>query len=244
MPTTPSTRAAVVELLSGPASDARLPAPELTAADVGAALGIHVTTARFHLERLVAAGTLVTAQRRRGVGRPRKVYALAAAHGPGLAGREALASFTGLLTSAWSLARDGVPMAPEDAGVRWVAGRTATDAPPPPAATTPGAWLGKVGLAVDLLDEWGYEPEVRTSDRGRTVELTLHDCPFLAMAREHPDVVCSIHRGLVRGTLAAVGEPDAEIGLTPFVTDRSCIARLTSGAVSARPGDRAPHDRA
>jgi predicted ArsR family transcriptional regulator len=239
------TRGAVVELLAANASDAsgsRESTPGLTAAQVGEALGLHVTTARFHLERLVAAGTLVTAHRRGGVGRPRKVYALAHDRGPGLAGGESLASFTELLTAAWSQARDGVPIGPEEAGRRWVADRTATGAPPLPAATTPGAWLGKVGLAVDLLDEWGYQPEVRTTDRGRTAVLTLHDCPFLTMARQHPDVVCGIHRGLVRGTLAAVGEADADVELEPFVTDRTCVARLTSAAVPGGPVDRRPRD--
>lgn len=238
------TRGAVVALLAAHASAAsapRDPTPGLTAAQVGEALGLHVTTARFHLERLVAVGTLVTAQRRGGVGRPRKVYALAHDSGPGLAGGESLASFTELLTAAWSQARDGVPIGPEEAGQRWVADRTATGAPPP-AATTPGAWLGKVGLAVDLLDEWGYQPEVRTTDRGRTAVLTLHDCPFLTMARQHPDVVCGIHRGLVRGTLAAVGEADADVELEPFVTDRTCVARLTSAAVPGGPADRRPRD--
>ena len=230
------TRQAVVTLLSPAADDPRLPALELTAAEVGEALGLHVTTARFHLERLVKAEVLVASQRRGRVGRPRKVYALAGARAPGLAGREALTSFTELLASAWAASHHGEPIGPEQAGERWVAGRTTTGTPPPP-AMTPGAWLGKVGRAVDLLDEWGYEPDVRTTDRGRTVELTLHDCPFMAMARQHPDVVCGVHRGLVRGTLTAVGEADADVELQPFVTGRTCVARLTSARVRSRPGD-------
>jgi predicted ArsR family transcriptional regulator len=232
------TRRAVLELLSRPPADPRETVSVLTAAEVGDALGIHVTTARFHLERLLDAGVLVSVLRRAGVGRPRKLYALAEPPAPGLTGHEALASFTELLTSAWAQSQDGVPIGPEEAGARWVAERTATDDRPLPVATTPGAWLGKVGLAVDLLDEWGYEPDLRTSDHGRTVELTLHDCPFMAMARNHSEVVCGIHRGLVRGTLAAVGEADADVELVPFVTNRSCIARLTSDAVATRRSSR------
>src|SRR5690242_5141347 len=45
-----------------------------TAAQVAADLGLHVTTARFHLEQLVEAGLVTTALRRGSVGRPRKVY--------------------------------------------------------------------------------------------------------------------------------------------------------------------------
>jgi len=210
----------------------------LSAAEVGAALDLHVTTARFHLERLVAAGVLESVHRRGSVGRPRKIYVDARAPRPGLAGDGAFHAFTELLTRAWSDAADGSPGDPESAGERWV--RARSENPPPPAAVTAGAWLGKVGMAVDLLDEWGYQPELRTSDGGSTVELTLSDCPFLTMARAHPEVVCGIHRGLIRGTMAAVGEDGVEVELRPFVTDRTCSARLTSPV----PFHRAPPLRA
>lgn len=228
---TSPTRRAVMELLheAGAATDggARGDLAErgLSASETAAALGLHVTTARFHLERMVAAGGVVTAQRRGSVGRPRKIY-LAAADRTSLASPEALQAFTELLTSAWSDAADGSPGDPELAGRRWV--ETRVDGSPPPAAASPGAWLGKVGLAVDLLDEWGYQPEVRTSAGGRTVELGLQGCPFMSMAREHPEVVCGIHRGLLRGTMAAVGEGATEVDLHPFVTEDSCVARLTT----------------
>lgn len=203
-----------------------------TAAQVAAVLGLHVTTARFHLEQLVEAGLVTTALRRGSVGRPRKVY-LDARGGPaGLAEPAALNAFTELLTSAWADAAAGAPLDPEAAGRHWV--EEHTDEPAPPAATTAGTWLGKVGRAVDLLEEWGYQPELRTTAGGRTVELTLHDCPFMTMARAHPEVVCGIHRGLVGGTLAAVGEQDADLELVPFVTDRTCLARVTSASVPPR----------
>jgi len=200
----------------------------LSASDTAAALGLHVTTARFHLERMVAAGAVVTAQRRGSVGRPRKIYLAAVAEQPSLASPEALHAFTELLTSAWADAADGSPGDPERAGEQWVEARA--DGPAPRSAASAGAWLGKVGMAVDLLEEWGYQPELRTSAGGRTVELTLQGCPFLSMARAHPDVVCGIHRGLLRGTMAAVGENATEVDLQPFVTERSCVARLTTSA--------------
>ncbi|WP_323096423.1 helix-turn-helix transcriptional regulator [Intrasporangium sp. YIM S08009] len=230
----PAARRTALDLLRQQAVAGGRRSPAMTASEVADALGVHVTTARFHLELLVENGLVASTYVRAGVGRPRKVYV--ATPVDALVSREAFRAFAQLLSRSWSSAGPGADGTSEEAGERWVAGRTAGDALPPPAATTPGAWLGKVGLAVDLLDEWGYEPEVRTTDRGRTVELTLHDCPFLAMARQHPDVVCGIHRGLVRGTLAAVGEADADVELRPFVTERSCVARLTSAAVPGRVG--------
>jgi len=222
---TSPTRRAILELLCE--------APDgLSASEAAAPLGLHVTTVRFHLERMVAAGVVGTAQRRGSVGRPRKIYLAVGDDQPPLASPEALQAFTELLTSAWADTADGSPGDPEQAGRRWVEARS--DASVPPAAVTPGTWLGKVGMAVDLLDEWGYQPELATSEGGRTVELTLHDCPFLAMAKAHPEVVCAIHRGLLRGTMTAVGEDGAQVELRPFVTDRTCSARLTTSATFGR----------
>jgi len=52
--------------------------PGLTAAELGGRVGLHVTTVRFHLDQLVAAGLVESAVRREGgAGRPRKVYSLA-----------------------------------------------------------------------------------------------------------------------------------------------------------------------
>src|SRR6476469_7388780 len=208
----------------------------LSASDTAAALGLHVTTARFHLERMVAAGAVVTAQRRGSVGRPRKIYLAAEAVQPSLASPEALHAFTELLTSAWADTADGSPGDPERAGEQWVEARA--DGPAQRSAASAGAWLGKVGMAVDLLEEWGYQPELRTSAGGRTVELTLQGCPFLSMARAPPDVVCGIHRGLLRGTMTAVGEDATDVDLQPFVTERSCVARLTTSTDWVRPSSR------
>ena len=237
----PAARRAVLDLLQQQAVAGGRRSPAMTAPEVAGALDVHVTTARFHLELLAELGLVASSFVRAGVGRPRKVYV--ATPPDALVSREAFEAFAQLLAASWSSAGPGADGTSEEAGRRWVAGRTAADAPPPAVATSPGAWLGKVGRTVDLLDEWGYEPEVRTTDRGRTVVLTLHDCPFLAMARQHPEVVCGIHRGLVRGTLAAVGEADADVDLQPFVTDRSCVARLTSAAVPGAPAGRRQRDQ-
>lgn len=221
----------------------------MTASELGEALGLHATTARFHLDQLEAAGLVESLFQRRGVGRPRKVYRTPQ---PPLPSPEAGRPFTelsALLAEAW----DGVGGArgrdlptPEEAGRQWALRRTggARGAGPsdghgqgPTPSHTPGTWLGKVGAALDLLHVWGYLPELRTADGGRTAELTLVDCPFLELARDHPGVVCAMHRGLLRGALEAVGEPDTDVGLEPLVAPGRCRATVTTrtpfGAPSA-----------
>ena len=203
----------------------------LTAAELGDALDLHSTTARFHLDQLEDAGLVESHLQRGKVGRPRKVYRLPTRPLPERSSEGAFRVLTNLLTSAWADTADGERPTPEEAGLRWARTHAVDpDRPAPRQARSPGAWLGKVGETVDLLRQFGYQPEVRTEDGGRTAELTLVDCPFLELAHAHPDVVCGVHRGLLRGTLEAVGEPDTEVGLRPLVEPRVCLARITTRA--------------
>ena len=222
-------RRAIVDMLAN-LTDAE--ALGLTATDLGERLDIHPTTARFHLDQLEAHG-LVTSHFQRGrVGRPRKLYRTPTRPLPDARGETSMHALTRLLTESWQQTDDGVPLTPEQAGRRWALEHVAGhgDDRGREQARTAGAWLGKVGETVDLLHQWGYQPEVRTEDGGRTAELTLVDCPLLPLAEDHPDVVCGVHRGLLRGALEAVGEPDTEVRLHPLVRPRLCTATITTKA--------------
>lgn len=210
----------------------------LSGAELGELLGLHTTTVRFHLDQLVTAG-LVESRfvRQDGAGRPRKTYFAVEGrldpHPP--AGPYAV--LAGLLTAALDPSEQA-RLSPEEAGIRWVERRTAADGEAHdgstsataerPSARSPGIWLGKVGEVIDLLSDWGYTPELATDQGGRVVDVTLHDCPFLDLARTHPEVVCGVHRGLLRGALTHVGETEAEISLRPFVSERTCLATISS----------------
>lgn len=77
---------------------------------------------------------------------------------------------------------------------------------------------------------WGYTPSVRTEDTGRTARIDLLGCPFIDLAKAHPEVACGIHRGLIRGSLEVLGEHDTEITLEPFVGPTHCLAHVTTRA--------------
>lgn len=205
--------------------------PGLTAAELGTQVGLHVTTVRFHLDQLVAAGIVESAVRREGgAGRPRKVYSLA----PGSlddvdthAEANHLRLLSGLLASTLTQGVSGHAMTPAEAGRRWAVDHVAPEQGSPP-ADTPGRWLGKLAQMIDVLQEWGYTPELKTSDGGRVAEVTLANCPFLDLARANPAVVCGIHRGLIAGSLAQLGEPGTRVSLEPFVDDTTCIAHVST----------------
>jgi predicted ArsR family transcriptional regulator len=181
---------------------------------LAAATALHVTTVRFHLRILEQAGLVLSRVRRpRAAGRPRTEYeATTPAPATGGAYRELAAVLAAHLgeTAAGRAARA------ERAGVAW-AGRLPLGSPKP---TAPEA----AAEVTRLCAEMGFDPELVARDGGWRIDLRA--CPFLSVAREHPDVVCSVHLGLIRGTLDRVGAPPLASRLVPFAEPGLCVAQL------------------
>lgn len=85
---------------------------------------------------------------------------------------------------------------------------------------------------VHLLTDLGFAPEQDTrpgdgSAGGTTSAQVVHlrRCPLLEAAYQHPDIVCSVHTGLVEGALAAAGDRATTVDLEPFAEPGAC--RLT-----------------
>jgi predicted ArsR family transcriptional regulator len=76
---------------------------------------------------------------------------------------------------------------------------------------------------VELMDELGYEPVPSDPDDH---EVVLHRCPLLQAAHRFPDVVCTVHRGMVQAALEANGAEPAAPGLVPFSAPGECLLRL------------------
>lgn len=209
----------------------------MSAQELADVVGLHLTTVRFHVDQLVAAGLLRTHQESpTGAGRPRKLYVvpstrLSAPESP--AALEAFTTLTGIVGQAAGLPPDPLeqtPSALEQTGREWarehmerLSARTERQVP----ATTPGDWLGKLGAVLDLLVGWGHNPDIRTSAGAREVDIVLRDCPFLALAKDQPQMVCGVHRGLLRGALDALGEESAVLDLEPLADPHTCRAHLS-----------------
>jgi predicted ArsR family transcriptional regulator len=63
---------------------------------------------------------------------------------------------------------------------------------------------------VTELDALGFDPAVVVDDadadsQGAGVTIGFMHCPFRDLAEANPDLVCSLHRGLVEGFVGAVG---------------------------------------
>jgi predicted ArsR family transcriptional regulator len=179
----------------------------LDAGAVAAQLGLHLTTARFHLDQLAAAGL---AHRRAGAekrrGRPRMLYSPA---GP-VRDEDSREQLIRVLATALA-GQDDHTAAAVRAGRRWAAGVV-------PAAESPVAGL------VEVLDRLGFDPDLEGS------QIRLRSCPFRDAAREHPEVICAVHRGLVEQLLDRA-VPQAQ--LLPFVEPELCVVALSRTADAA-----------
>jgi predicted ArsR family transcriptional regulator len=178
---------------------ARSPHP-LATADISAVLDLHPNTVRPHLERMRDVGLLqVQTDPRGGVGRPQHLYSLAP-DSPSLGLEPAsfptmarmllrLAAATGAdAADALDVGRDQGRLDGERMARRGCLGAVA-------------AQLATMGFdpAVDLTDgDGGPEGEV-------TASVAFAHCPFREMAEQRPDLLCSLHRGLIEGVVDEVG---------------------------------------
>jgi len=189
----------------------------LSAAEVAEASGLHLNTARFHLDALVEDGLADrTAEPRDVPGRPRILYS---AQGP-RPGPRSYALLAEMLTGLVSSLKDS-ELAAMEAGRAWGEHLVERAAPSEQIGATEA-----VDRLKRLLDAIGFQPETGPGKTKKDTEVRLHHCPFREVAQRHSDVVCTIHLGLMQGALGALHAPVEATALEPFVRPNLCIARL------------------
>lgn len=194
-----------------------------TAHDLADASGLHVNTVRFHLDVLEDAGLVRRENSPSGRrGRPRMLYV--AAQQPA-AGYELLAQ---TLAQHWQGSPADRAKRAEQAGYELAA--TAGDRRTGPPLSVTAA----IDEVANLFAGMGFQPEIVPED-GDGAQLRLHQCPFRAVAIKHPEVVCSLHLGMIRGTLSESGAPAAATGLEPFVEPNLCIVNISAVATTGSP---------
>lgn len=182
---------------------------------------LHPNTVREHLEALVRQG-LVRREKAAPTGRGRPAWLYEATGGSTASEYAGLAS---ALASAIARTSEDPRAAATAAGEDW--GRElARDRG---AGTTDPATARD--RAVELLDDLGFAPRAVP---GHADDVRLTRCPLLAAAHRHPEVVCGVHLGIVRGALAEQGvDPDGS-ELFPFSEPGACRLLVPPrGSVSA-----------
>jgi len=189
----------------------------LSAAEVADASGLHLNTARFHLDGLVDDGLAErTAEPRDVPGRPRILYS---AQGP-LPGPRSYALLAEMLTGLVASLKDSEPAAVE-AGRAW--GQHLVERAAPSEQIDAEEAVARLNRVLDAI---GFQPETGPGKTKRDTEVWLHHCPFREVAQRHTEVVCTLHLGLMRGALEALHAPVEATTLEPFVRPNLCVARL------------------
>ena len=191
-----------------------------TATEIAELFGIHPNVARHHLDRLAADGYLrVTRQRRSGrtgpgAGRPAKCYE----------------------ATAKEIAIQYPPRRHEllaDLLVRVV--ERVAPAEGPQVAEEIGLEYGReLASQIGLPDEAGFDAAVTAVARTMTgvgfeIEaqpghrrlLTSH-CPFGQTATEHPELVCKLDQGIVRGLMEKLHPDGTPVVVTPHTGPADC----------------------
>jgi predicted ArsR family transcriptional regulator len=205
---------------------------EASREQAAAAVGVGRSLAAFHLDKLVERGLLEASFRRppgragRGAGRPAKRYRRAA--------RELRVSLPARdYQLAAELLSRAVAGGPGDAAVRLRAAARARGAALGARArgrADPGAGGSQVAAAVALLAAHGFEPDRLESDGGGPGGgvVRLRNCPFHALARDQPELICGMTLALIEGVLAGLGADRVQARLDP-ARGRCCVV-LAAGA--------------
>jgi len=179
------------------------------------AAGVPVHSARFHLDRLVEEGLLEVEFRRLsgrtgpGAGRPAKLYRRSSKEVSVSLPDRSYDLVGGVLAAAIERSLSGEPLPEAVSTEAREAGRQAGSSYDGPSAD-------ELDRTATVLAEEGFEP----TRQGE--ELELRNCPFDALARRHPELVCGINLDYVGGVLDGLGCHHANACLDP-APDRCCV---------------------
>ncbi len=191
----------------------------MDAGNLAHALDLHVTTVRFHLSVLATAGLVVSSPD--AVGRPGRPRLLYRASAPSSDEGTAYQTLAGILAAHLAEDESERSTRAEAAGHAWALEH------PGQGDESSGARVGLEAAASRVVDRFaamGFAPAYGARHDVHRIE--MRSCPYRALAEQHPEVTCTLHRGLLRGLLdtVAAGQPAAE--LIPFASPDYCLALI------------------
>lgn len=195
-------------------------------------LSLHVNGVRVHLERLREAGLVTRERTRQARGRPRDMWLIAPGARPGGEPPSAYADLGRWLTRVISQRKTGL-RAVETTG-REIGRELAPDG---------GACSAEAKMHATLVS-LGFQPK-REVDPAGALTYRLCNCPYRDAVRENQAVVCTLHRGMTRGLLAAIAPKTKLAGFVPQDPYAAgCLIELRGGladeAVARTPTPSAP----
>lgn len=202
----------------------------MSVGDLAEAAGLHHNTAREHLDRLISEGFVTCEpEPRQTKGRPRMLYS--AARGVDSdASSVRVKKVEAALIRAQQLRRM-LPVTPAD---QLTAGGAPVGAAGAEAEVPAAAVQRQFDALDDHLDQSGFDAHV-TDDQQH---VTLHDCPYSEMVKDHPEV-CGVHFRLIQGVLEQAEGPLRAHQLHLIEAPRLCTIDLHHASAEELAADRA-----
>jgi predicted ArsR family transcriptional regulator len=189
--------------------------------DLAATLGQHTNTVREHLDSLVEAGLVVRRVRKAsGRGRPATEYQARPVEQTQPTLRQYAALVSALASHIESTSDDPSSEALA-VGVAW-GQKLAVARSIEGSGTAAKRSTAARRQVVQIMSELGFAPEADS----RAAMVRLRRCPLLGTAKAHPEVVCGVHLGVVRGALQAMGGDSRRADLVPFAEVGACRLNL------------------
>ncbi|WP_339346104.1 helix-turn-helix transcriptional regulator [Bifidobacterium apis] len=195
----------------------------VTAQQIGTAFGIHPTTARFHLERLVQQGEAVRQGKdsngqSTGRGRPAVIYSPTSTN---CAQEDMISSLCIALETACpdTGSRDRAALKAGKVWGRALARQSGANAEKDVSSSM-------TQTLFNTLAGLGFAPVTADPD---SASLYLTSCPFLDSVNSHP-IICTIHlgmiQGIVEGNSKAAKDKKARILLKPLSSPKGCFLKV------------------
>jgi predicted ArsR family transcriptional regulator len=170
-------------------------------------LSLHPNGVRTHLQRMRDAGLVIHRRVSLPRGRPRDEWAIASIARPGGDPPEAYGALSGWL--ARSIPATRARLREVEAAGRQIGQELA--------ATAGGTREQAIG---DLLAALGFQPQIEHQPQGG-LTCRLDNCPYRDSVRANQEVVCTLHRGLMRGILDRVAPGATLTRFVPHEPDRA-----------------------
>lgn len=181
-------------------------------------VGVHVNTARFHLEALVDAGLATReAEVRSQPGRRRVLYTGKQTYQHPQP-PEDYRLLTVILTAAIAAHYPDTGGRMYEVGKEW--GHYLTSRP------APYEVINEVDIENRILDKFEslwFSPEFES---GPDPRLRVRNCPFTESANRAPDVVCQLHCGIINGALEEMGSTRQIVEMDVCIEPDLCNGRL------------------
>lgn len=182
--------------------------PEISLTDISRMVGGHPNASRQHIKTLENSGYISATQKRGAAGRPAQLYSITPEGLRALAGNATLIAHTSFVRSLSHYIANQPH--PEERALA-LGSQMVRDEGPLPGAT-------KVDKVVNLLEKYGFAPTQAGT------EIQLLTCPVLDSAVRHPEVVCTMHRGI----LNEITVNNTTFILEPFARPGMCVIRTVS----------------